>query len=183
LSEVLEGARLRDVVVEIEVEERWPGKGRSILGGGVQPRLWILPRGRGEVRPDEVLEVAEALNSISDVVIDLPAYPRGEYDYLVRRSDVVLLVANPDDASLRAVLDYSLDGIEGVVKPVLNKSVKELSEPYIDALRKFGVVHEVPFDEALVLLFEEPEKALRKMKKQTARSIEEVAQAAFKRAV
>ncbi|RLE92591.1 MAG: hypothetical protein DRJ55_04445, partial [Thermoprotei archaeon] len=61
LGDLDDELRLRDVVLEIEVEETWPTD-KGFLGGGVKPRLWIVPRGSGKVDEKKLAEVIMLLN-------------------------------------------------------------------------------------------------------------------------
>ena len=173
-------AELREVVLEVEVEEAFPTV-KGVLGGGDRPRVWVLPRGEVKAPASMLAEIAIKaallLRSYANVIVDLPAYPDDSFDVVIENVDVVLLVANPDDASIRAVTEREFE-TSAVVKPVLNKVPNMAwTSRHEKALRKYGELIKVPFDPALPLLFHRPEEALRRMRKDTARAIVDLCKA------
>jgi len=143
--------------------------------------VWVLPRGEVKAPASMLAEIAIKaallLRSYANVIVDLPAYPDDSFDVVIENVDVVLLVANPDDASIRAVTEREFE-TSAVVKPVLNKVPNMAwTSGHEKALRKYGELIKVPFDPALPLLFHRPEEALRRMRKDTARAIVDLCKA------
>ena len=174
LGDLNDELRLRDVVLEIEVEEIWPTD-KSFLGGGVKPRLWIVPRGSGKIDAKKLAEVIMLLNSFVDVLVDVPRSKLHEYNNLLRRADFAFWLADPCSNGANSI--FSL--ISGWKKEYVLLLIRELSSCEKEKQHwqlNSNNVFELEFDSTFKLLLKSPEKALRKMKRVTAKRIEELAE-------
>ncbi len=173
LGDLNDELRLRDVVLEIEVEETWPTD-KSFLGGGVKPRLWIVPRGSGKVDAKKLAEVIMLLNSFVDVLVDIPGSKLHEYNNLLRRADFAFWLADPCSNGVNSI--SSLIGHwkkEYVLLLIRESSSCEKEKQHWQLNNN---VFELEFDSTFKLLLKNPEKALRKMKRVTAKRIEKLAE-------
>lgn len=174
LGDINDELRLRDVVLEIEVEETWPTD-RGFLGGGVKPRLWIVPKGSGKVGAKELAEATLLLNSFVDVLVDVPSSSINEYGNLLGRADYIFWIADPCSNGANSISSL-IGGWEKDYMLVLIRGLPSCKNEKMPWQSNNGNVFEILFDSAMKILYRSPEKALRKMKKATAKGIEELAE-------